>query len=156
MNISKMGLPMLVALLLISTSPIAAAKKSKPETSESEACVCDGKLTTLTLQYTGSTATSLTVMQRNGDMVHDDNFLFPNEVFAFSGTDQRGSKLSNTTFGPVIYLYTGNGTETSIHTSCSIEVNVGDVFGDFKVVAGTSRNNGAICGALPPPPPPID
>lgn len=148
----KIGIAALLAMLAFgSTTALAKSNKHqlfKP-TAENEDCLCDGKLTTLTLRYVGDETTAIAVVQKNGEVIHTDGRLFPGEVFALTGTDQRGSKESNTTLGPFINIYLRNGTELNIHTSCSVEINVGDVLGDFRVLGGTSRNNGAICGSPP-------
>ena len=104
------------------------------------------------MRYIGDEETSVTVIQHNGDVIHEDSSLLPSEVFALTGTDQRGKKLSNTTLGPKINLFLGDGTAVEIHTSCSIEINAGDEFGDFRVLSGTSRHNGLICGEVEEPP----
>jgi len=98
----------------------------------------------LLLRYTGAT-TDIVVIQKNGDTIYQAE-TFSSQSFALTGTDQRGKKISNTTFGPWIDLYQADGSHTRIHTSCSIEINVGDRFGDYQVLSGTSRNNGLICG----------
>lgn len=118
--------------------------------SAQSSCVCDGKLTTLTLKYLGTTPSYLAVFQHNGDRIYEDYSLNPNETFAITGTDQRGKKVSNTTLGPKIDLYLDDGQVQTIHTSCSVEINGGDIIGDFEVITGTSRNNGQICNAQEP------
>lgn len=115
---------------------------------ETETCECDGKLTTLTLRYFGAEVYYLTVIQSNGDTIYSDQ-IEPGETFALTGTDQRGSQTSNTTLGTEISLFLSDGSETKIHTSCSVEIVTGDEFGPFRVLAGTSRNNGAICEGEP-------
>ncbi|SHI49518.1 hypothetical protein SAMN05216261_0791, partial [Algibacter luteus] len=31
------------------------------------------------------------------------------------------------------------------HTSCSVEIGPGSIFGDFSVIGGASRNGGELC-----------
>ena len=140
------SMAMTVAFLITTTSQVGFAQTPEPED-----CLCDGKLTTLTLRYLGDETTSVTVVQQKGEVIYTDGDLTPGEIFALTGTDQRGKKLSNTTLGPKINLFLGDGSVLNIHTSCSVEINVGDVIGDFRVIAGTSRHNGAICDNTEPP-----
>lgn len=115
---------------------------------ETESCECDGQLTTLVLRYIGFKETNVTVLQHNGDKIYSSN-LKPGQTFALTGTDQNGNTETSATFGPKIHLFETDGTETEIHTSCSIEIVTGDEFGNYRVLAGTSRNNGAICEGEP-------
>ncbi|MFC7325784.1 hypothetical protein ACFQMF_14520 [Halorubrum rutilum] len=74
----------------------------------------------------------------------------PNEEFALDGADSR----TNTPgwIGPNIYLDSGGGasrnerTETNIHTSCSVPLGPGDVYGDFEVVEVTTTDDEKVCG----------
>ena len=143
MKFMNKKLSVLVALTIASASQVGFA-----QTSETEDCICDGKLTTLTLRYISDEATSITVIQKDGVVLLTDGDLLPGEVFALTGNYKADKKP---TLGPYIDAYLGNGTIQNIHTSCSIEINVGDVIGDFRVIAGTSYNNGAICENDEPP-----
>ncbi len=112
---------------------------------------CDGKVTTLTLKYQGSVAASIRVFDKNGMMVFEGT-VAPNATFSFIGKDKNG------TLGSEISIYIGGVLKTKIHTSCSKPIGPGQVWGDFLIVAGASRNGGALCpvtgGGSPPPPPP--
>ena len=108
---------------------------------------CDGKLTELTLMYTGNETAYITVVQNkgNGDPVFEGS-VEPDKRFSFSGTwkkDVLGTQIKITAEIP------GNPPEVltaCMHTSCSQEIGPGTVCGPFKVVAGISRNG----GFLPP------
>lgn len=113
---------------------------------------CDGKVNMLTLKYTGSTANALIqVYQKLGKKLAPafSGTVQPGENFSFIGSDKQG------TLGPEIVIKVNGKTNTSIHTSCSQPIGTGMVRGDFLIVAGGSRNGGALCpiGQTPPPPP---
>ncbi len=149
MKILKNFFSATIVLSLIAISQMSVAQIADPED-----CACEGKLTTLTLRYLGASATSIWVFQQNGQQIYYDETLMPGEVFALTGTQQKGNKVSNTTLGSYIDLFFTDGTSLNIHTSCSVEINEGDVIGDFRVIAGTSRKNGKIC--INPDPPACD
>ncbi len=114
--------------------------------STDEDCRCEGKLTKLTLRYNGDNASEITVVQKNNQTIFQE-MVSPGQDFDLIGTLRQGR---HTTLGPWINVYIGEGGHLRLHTSCSIEINIGDIIGDFLVVSGESRNNGLICGELPP------
>lgn len=114
--------------------------------SSDEDCRCEGKLTKLTLRYNGDSASEIKVVQKNKKTIFQE-IVSPGQDFELIGTLRQGR---HTTLGPWINVYIGNSGHLRIHTSCSIEINIGDIIGDFLVVSGESRNNGLICGELPP------
>lgn len=73
----------------------------------------------------------------------------PNEEFALDGADS-GTNTPGW-IGPNIYLDSGGGesrnkrTETNIHTSCSVPLAPGDIYGDFEVVAVTTTDDEKVC-----------
>ena len=71
----------------------------------------------------------------------------PNGQFTINGFDKQGS------VGTEINI-TLNGSSVMIHTSCSVPIEVGMVFGNFQIVSGKSRNGGWLCGSVVPPPAP--
>ena len=74
----------------------------------------------------------------------------PNEEFALDGADA-GTNTPGW-IGPNIYLDSDGGesrdkdTETNIHTSCSVPLSPGDVYGDFEVVAAMTTTGEPLCG----------
>lgn len=105
---------------------------------EEECGECKGKVTELTLLYTGMEAAPVQVVQKNGDTVFDET-VQPGETFSFSGTDKHG------TLGTEISLFVDGDLNTTIHTSCSQPIGPGLVSGDFEVIAGYSKDGGELC-----------
>jgi hypothetical protein len=109
---------------------------------------CSGKVTELTLRYLGEVENNEITVQMKGKRrapgtVVFDGIVPPGETFAFFGDDKHG------TLGTEILITQVNGTETRIHTSCSVPIGVGSIFGDFEVVAGASKDGGPLCDAEP-------
>lgn len=112
---------------------------------------CDGKVTTLTLRYQGTIANAqVQVVPKHSVVPVFSGTVQPNELFSFSGNDKFG------TLGTDIVVKVNGAVNANIHTSCSQPIGPGLVSGDFLVVAGSSRNGGALCpiDQTPPPPPP--
>lgn len=104
---------------------------------------CEGKVTELTLRYTGPAATIRVDQKKDGTVFED--FVDSNGLFSFSGTDKNG------TLGTEISLFVDGNLATEIHTSCSKPIGPGMVFGDFEVVAGASLKGGPLCPEDNPP-----
>jgi hypothetical protein len=99
---------------------------------------CSGKVSQLTLQYTGTIVDAMVrVVQKNGAVVFN-NTVQPNGTFTINGTD-------NGTLTTDIYVYVNGTQNASIHTSCSQPIGPGLVRGDFLVVEGYSLNGGKLC-----------
>ena len=96
---------------------------------------CDGQVVDLRLANNGPSGL-IEVFQHNGDLVFSD-FVEHGASFSFEGT-------GDGTLGPKITVDVG-GEETEIHTSCSEPIGPGSTFGNFDVIAGTSKNNGLLC-----------
>ena len=117
--------------------------------SESGCQECKGKVTELTLQYTGSDTVYVKVKQkvrRRGKKKRKRyvtifaDTLAPNELFTLVGQDRKG------TLGTEIRLFIeGQSRPVRIHTSCSQPIGPGVSFGDFLVVEAFSRKGGRIC-----------
>ena len=116
---------------------------------EEEDCSdCDGKVTELTLQYDGTQSAPVKVVQKNGDVVFNEE-VAPGGQFTFDGTDTGKNGDKPATLGTEITIYV-NGTEnTDIHTSCSQPIGPGLVRGNFIVIEGYSLNGGLICEVTP-------
>jgi hypothetical protein len=99
---------------------------------------CDGKVSILTLKYTGDMAVVVKVVQQKGEVVKN-SLVFPNGEFTVYGVAKKN------TLSPKLFFYKNNTLNTMIHTSCSIPIGPGLVSGDFVVVSGESRNGGILC-----------
>ncbi len=130
------------ALYLITQNDIDSGNVENQ--AEAEACYevdtegnCDGQVNYLKLKYLG------TILDANIEVVeHDGQTVFqgivqPGEEFEFFGQDP-----PQITFGPKIDIFINNSLNQSIHTSCSIPIGIGSIFGDFEVIDGSSRNGG--------------
>ena len=109
---------------------------------------CDGKVTELTLKYTGDESADIVVAQKKDGIKVFEGFIDPSaigfeeddRIFTFSGLDKDG------TLGTEIIIYVNGFEYTRIHTSCSKPIGPGLIMGDFEVLSGLSRNG----GVLPP------
>ncbi|NQV33175.1 MAG: hypothetical protein HQ515_10805 [Phycisphaeraceae bacterium] len=133
-----------------------------------ESCECRGKVTQLTLLYTGASTEPIVVTgkakkekkgkkkkkekEKKGSGIGDAPIIFfedsvndivattpDGRVFTINGQDDKG------TLGTEITLYVGGVLNTTIHTSCSKPIGVGLTFGDFEVLEGDSREGGPLC-----------
>lgn len=122
-----------------------------------DGCGCKGKVTELTLLYTGDSVDPIVVTGKgkknkpqcdilNGpviffeDDVHDIvTTTVDGRVFTLHGYDKKG------TLGTEISLYVGGDLNTKIHTSCSKPIGVGSIFGDFEIIEGSSKDGGPLC-----------
>ncbi len=103
---------------------------------------CEGKITELTLRYLGDSSADIEVKAKKKK--HSSSVLFSGSVdadatFNFVGNDKKG------TMGTEIKIYVDGELNVKIHTSCSQEIEIGMIFGDFEIVDGYSRNGGQIC-----------
>ena len=141
------------SLFLESIAWAAECTGGPPPPPSGECRECNGKATQLTLQYNGALNATVRVEQRDGQAVFDDTVAAGGE-FTFSGLDKWG------TLGVEISIYVDGVLNAEIHTSCSVEIGLGLIAGDFEVTEGYSRNGGLMCpiagtgGGTPPPPPP--
>ena len=100
---------------------------------------CDGKITQLTLRYTGVEPVVVSVKQKKpSDEIFNDT-VQPGEDFTFNGTDKKG------TMGTEISLFVDGTLDVKIHTSCSEPIAPGMSFGSFLIIDGYSRNGGRLC-----------
>ena len=63
----------------------------------------------------------------------------PGDTSSFAGNDDKG------TLGTEITIYVNGEIDQNTHTSCSIPIGPGAVFGDYTVVSGSSREGGELC-----------
>ena len=104
---------------------------------------CDGQMTSLTLQYLGNETVTIRVYSNK---VQPDKLIGifedveqGDEIY-FVGTNNQnklGAKVRITIDGVSGY--------TEIHTSCSQPIEVGMIYGNFLLTAGTSHEGGDLC-----------
>ncbi|MDB4175592.1 hypothetical protein N9766_04460, partial [Flavobacteriaceae bacterium] len=98
---------------------------------------CNGQVNYIKLKYLGATQNAtIKVIEHDGQTVFE-RVVQPAEEFEFFGQDPPQQH-----FGPKIHIYINNTYTQLIHTSCSVAIGIGSVFGDFVVIDGTSRNGG--------------
>ena len=98
---------------------------------------CDGQVDYIKLKYLGATQNAtIKVIEHDGQTVFE-RVVQPGEEFEFFGQDPPQQH-----FGPKIHIYINNTYTQLIHTSCSVAIGIGSVFGDFVVIDGTSRIGG--------------
>lgn len=108
------------------------------------------KITELTLRYTGTVVNPHIIVTGDGasrPILYDGT---PgNNPFTFIGQEAEG-KFKAKTFVQVV----NGGSSLEIHTSCSVPLYVGQVFGgDFEVVSGTLLSGATLCDSNPDPTP---
>lgn len=105
---------------------------------------CKGKVTELTLQYTGDDATIRVVQSKkdgDGETIYNQ-VVSKNTSFKIIGTYGKPGKK---TLGTNIEIFIDGVKSTDIHTSCSIPIQIGSIFGKFEVIAGSSKEGGKFC-----------
>lgn len=105
---------------------------------DDKGCECDGKISTLTLRYNGAGSPTIKVDQKNEGTIFEQTVASSSQ-FTIQGID------SNGTLGTQISIYIDDILSTQIHTSCSVEINIGQTFGSFTILNGQSKNNGKLC-----------
>ena len=119
------------------------SKDELPLCSESNECGCEGGLVRMKMRYTGSSEAHIKVYEKKRFKQIYSGTVKPNGEFSFTGTRKDG-RLDNT-----IYLYIDNSYNTSIHTSCSVPIEVGDTYGQFRIVEASNKDNLSLCGSIP-------
>lgn len=99
---------------------------------------CDGKIDALSMRYLGPGPAFIEVVQHNGTTVFSD-VVETGGILSFFGQDNQN------TLGRRITLFVDGIFQAEIHTSCSQDLFIGQIYGDFEVVTGSSRNGGALC-----------
>ena len=125
------------------------------------------KIGSLTLRYLGDEPANVTVAavgsgsggRGNGGTAVLDDEVGPNETFTVDGADVPANDPD--WIGPMLFLDDGSGNNGSgnngsgnngsggveIHTSCSVSLGLGDVYGRFEVVAATTTDGEPLCGS---------
>ena len=112
-----------------------------------ECAECDGKVSSLSLQFNGNVATDVRVKQKDHAIIFS-KVVLPGEIFSFNGIDKGA-------LGTEIKIYENyNGDDDDdddgsdyikIHTSCSKPIGPGLVVGSFEVIGGESKKGGLLC-----------
>lgn len=119
-------------------------------------CGCSGGIISLTMRYTGSSSALIKVKEKKNLVTIYCGTVDPDADFTITGGSKKNGRFDNT-----IYFYVDGVKNTEMHVSCSVDLEVGDVYDDFTIISGISRNNNLpLCGSTPPdpppPPPPVD
>jgi len=110
-----------------------------PPSGGSNECGCKNGLRTLTMKYNGNSTAQIKVKNRHGNRIIYSGTVSPGGTFTFHGTGP-DNKLDND-----IYFYVNGNRNTHIHTSCSVNLYKGDVYGEFTIIDGTSQNGLHLC-----------
>ncbi len=102
---------------------------------------CLGKVTKLTLKYTGDDATIKVIQEKDGAILFNA-MVSKNGNFDIVGTYNKNGKIS---MWVNLNVYINEVHGTDIHTSCSQTITPGTVFGQFEVIAGSSLGGGPFC-----------
>jgi len=101
---------------------------------------CSGGVNALTMRYTGDSPSYVEVVKTGKKpKTHFAGNLQPGEVFSFLPADGNDKFDKEITF-----LKDGVETATA-HTSCSKPIGPGAEFGEFRVLASSSKDKGPIC-----------
>ena len=111
-------------------------------------CGCDTQLHSLTLRYDGNGTAQVKVNEKKHNNQIYCGTVSNGDEFTFNGSACDGT-LDNT-----IYVYEGNSKNATINTSCDQNPAVGQQYGDFTIMGGTSKGNLPLCGTVPPGPTP--
>ncbi len=113
-------------------------------------CGCDGGIISLTMRYTGSSTAQIKVKEKKNLVTIYCGTVGPDSDFTITGGSKKNGRFQNT-----IYFYVDGVKNTEMHVSCSVDLEVGDVYDDFMIISGISRNdNLPLCGTPPDPEPP--
>jgi gliding motility-associated-like protein len=101
---------------------------------------CDGGLTNLTFRYDGSTQVMITV--RDQTEIYYFGLINPGNTFSITGALPSGRFIGNR-----VRIFVGLNLHAQIETNCDEDVHANSIFGNFVLIAATSRNGGALCCA---------
>ncbi|MFH1317036.1 MAG: hypothetical protein ABII01_05955 [Candidatus Woesearchaeota archaeon] len=105
-----------------------------------ECAPCDGKATVFTFRYLGATAAQVKVEQNPGGYILMDEVMQPYQVKTLDNGQDNQDTLGNT-----LTYYVDGAYNAELHTSCSVEIGPGFIFGDFISVTAISKNGGYMC-----------
>lgn len=103
---------------------------------------CSGKVTYLKLKYLGSVQNAqIRIVQQSGETIFN-SVVQPEGQFQIYGQSFQNGPPPH--MSPSIDVFINNNFHRNIHTSCSVPIGPGSVFGDFEVIEGESRNGGPL------------
>jgi hypothetical protein len=100
---------------------------------------CDGKVDYLALEYAGTNGVNLKLVQAKDNVELFNGTVNDGDVVNITGKDKQGTLSSK------VLVYIDGVQQKEIHTSCSIPIGIGSIFGKLEVVDGSSRNGGPLC-----------
>jgi len=111
------------------------------------ACGCKGGLNSLSLKFVGNASAKIIVKAKGSNVEYYNGTVSPDDTITIRASTGKRLK-SNVDF------YVNGLLNTTIHTSCSVNLYKGDKYGDFMITDGTSKNdlhlcenpNGSSCG----------
>ena len=113
----------------------------EPPLEPCEECECEGRMTSLNIEYVGPAGATVTVYSdddNSAELIETFNNVQPGQTLMVSAQG-----LDDDEFETNTYFYTNGGGETAIHTSCSQDIS-GQTFGNFKV-NGYTDGEGNVC-----------
>jgi gliding motility-associated-like protein len=99
---------------------------------------CIGGLSSLTLKYNGPSTASVVISDLLGEVYNQS--VAPGASFTFNG-----SLPPQKFIGDAVTIKVNGSVNATINTSCSVQIYVGQVAGDFTVVTGSSVLGVAMC-----------
>jgi LruC domain-containing protein len=112
-----------------------------------DACGCKDQMYALTMRYDGNSTAQVVVKEKRHHVVIYCGIVSPGTEFSFNGSDNDG-KIYKT-----IYFYVDGVRNATMSTRCKDDIKVGNHYGDFTLIAGTSEGNKPLCnGDVTPPP----
>jgi hypothetical protein len=108
---------------------------------------CQGGVTELTLRYLDTTRTgSVNIMVKTRDtQIVFNEIVVPGQTFAFTGNHTDNGTFTGNAIWVMVFENGRLIYRTRLHTSCHREIGPGTIIGQFVVVAGMSRDGGALC-----------
>ncbi len=112
-----------------------------------DACGCENQMYALTMRYNGNSTAAVVVKEKKHHVVIYSGIVAPGSEFSFNGSANDG-KIYKT-----IYFYVDGIKNATMSTKCKDGTQVGNHYGDFTLIAGTSQGNKPLCkGNVVPPP----
>lgn len=109
---------------------------------------CEGKISTLTYEYSGADNTQIKVSQKtpgNNSIEIFNEILNNGDEFTIVGEFSQNQNQPNSLWTE-IYITEGNSQAITMHTSCSDpEIAPGYTIGNFKIISGESTGGGLLC-----------
>ncbi|NNC94369.1 MAG: hypothetical protein HKN92_02325, partial [Chitinophagales bacterium] len=110
----------------------------------STSCPCNGKMVNLSVQFNGSNGSTVKVYNKSDKsiLINTFNNVNTGDILFVDASGLSDGEFESSTYFEVV----GNSALTSIHTSCSQQID-GLTFGDFTVV-GYTDGSGNVCNSL--------